>query len=115
MLNRFSRRRFEQEIEKRKTVKYTLTQEQIEQIKKDAVAEATSVAFTLMLALPLEVLTGDGYWKKTCKRRCPKFLNDLLNLYDSWTKGVLSMNELRKDLWEIGGIKLDAPNGVEKF
>ena len=114
-MNRHARRRLEHEMEKRKTTVYTLTQEQIDQIKKDAIADATSVAFTLMLALPLEVLTGDGYWKKTCKRRCPKFLNDLLNLYDSWEKGVLSMDELRKDLWEIGGIKLDAPKGTEKF
>ena len=114
-MNRHARRRLEHEMEKRKTTVYTLTQEQIDQIKKDAIADATNVAFTLMLALPLEVLTGDGYWKKTCKRRCPKFLNDLLNLYDSWEKGVLSMDELRKDLWEIGGIKLDAPKGTEKF
>ena len=114
-MNRNSRRRLEREIEKRKTTVYQLTQEQIDQIKKEAISNATSVAFTLMLALPLEVLTGDGYWKKTCKRRCPKFLNDLLNLYDSWEKGVLSMDELRKDLWEIGGIKLDAPKGTEKF
>lgn len=114
-MNRHARRRLEHEMEKRKTMVYQLTQEQIDQIKKDAIADATNVAFTLMLALPLEVLTGDGYWKKTSKRRIPKFLNDLLNLYDSWEKGVLSMDELRKDLWEIGGIKLDAPKGAEKF
>ena len=114
-MNRLSRRRLEREMEKRKTTVYQLTAEQIEQIKRSAMVEAAEVAFTLMLALPLEVLSSDGYWPKTAKRRIPKFLNDLLDLYDSWEKGVLSMDELRKDLKEIGGLTLEPPKGTEKF
>lgn len=114
-MNRAERRRAERALEKKKTTVYTLTQGQIDQIKKDARDEAIGVAFNLMLALPLEVLIGEGYWEKTAKKRLPKFLDEVLSLYDSWEKGVLSIEDLREDLWNIGGIKLDTPKGTERF
>lgn len=94
---------------------YNLTEEQINQIKQEASKEAIDTAFTLMLAIPLEVLIGDGYWAKSAKRRLPKFLDDVLSLYDSWNKGVLTIEELRDDLWNIGGIKLQPPKGTERM
>ena len=94
---------------------YTLTQDQINKIKQDARDEAVEKALILMLAIPLEVLIGDGYWAKSAKRRIPKFLDDVLSLYDSWNKGVITLEELREDLWEYGGIKLEAPKGTEKM
>ena len=111
-MNRAERRRAKG---KTKTRFYTLNEDQIEQVKKQARDEAVNVAFTLMLAIPLEVLIGEGYWEKSAKKRIPKFLDDVLSLYESWEKGVLSMEELREDLWNIGGIKLDTPRGTERF
>ena len=105
-MNRAERRRAEKGALKSKKT-YTLTQGQIDRIKKDAVAEASSIGFLLMLAIPLEVLIGDGYWEKSAKKRLPKFLDDVLSLYDSWEKGVLTIEELREDLWEYGGIRLE--------
>lgn len=98
---------------KGKVATYTLSQEQIDQIKQEARAEAIETAFTLILALPLEVLK-DKYWVKTAKRRLPKFTDDVLSLYDRWTKGLITIEELRKDLWNYGGIKLEAPKGTER-
>ena len=114
-MTRAERRRAEKEAQKRKTAVYNLTQEQIDQIKAEARNDAVDTAFTLMLALPLEILIGDGYWEKTAKRRLPKFLDEVLSLYDAWNKGVLTLEELREDLWNIGGIKLEAPKGAERF
>lgn len=110
-MNRAERRRAGK---KGKVATYTLTQEQINRIKQEASKEAIDTAFTLMLALPLEVLK-DKYWVKSAKRRLPKFLDNVLSLYDSWNKGELTIEELREDLWEYGGIKLEAPKGTEKM
>ncbi len=114
-MNRAERRRAEKQANKAKAPTYNLTQEQINKIKQDASKEAIDTAFTLMLALPLEVLIGDGYWVKSAKKRLPKFMDEVLSLYDSWNKGVLTMEELRADLWEFGGIKLEAPKGTERM
>ena len=111
-MNRAERRRTGK---KGKVAIYTLTQDQINKIKQEARDEAVEKALILMLAIPLEVLIGDGYWAKSAKRRIPKFLDDVLSLYDSWNKGVLTLEELREDLWEYGGIKLEAPKGTEKM
>lgn len=110
-MNRSERRRAGK---KAKVVTYNLTQEQINQIKKEARDEAVGVALTLMLALPLKVLK-DKYWVKTGKRRLPKFLDNVLSLYDNWNKGSLTLEELREDLWEYGGIKIEAPKGTERM
>lgn len=99
---------------KAKVATYNITQDQINKIKQEARDEAVNVALTLMLALPLEVLK-DKYWVKSAKRRLPKFLDDVLSLYDSWNKGVLTIEELREDLWNYGGIKLEAPKGTERM
>jgi hypothetical protein len=114
-MTRAERRRAEKEAQKRKTVVYNLTQEQIDQIKQEAKNEAVDIAFTLMLAIPLEVLQGEGYWEKTAKKRLPKFLDEVLSLYDAWNKGVLTLEELREDLWKYGGIELEVPKGTERF
>lgn len=114
-MNRAERRRAEKQATKAKVATYNLTQDQINKIKQDASREAIDTAFTLMLALPLEVLIGDGYWVKSAKKRLPKFMDEVLSLYDSWNKGVLTIEELREDLWNYGGIKLEAPKGIEKF
>lgn len=113
-MNRAERRRAEKQAQKAKTVTYNLTQEQINQIKQEARDEAISVAVTLMLSLPLKVLK-DKHWVKSAKRRLPKFLDNVLSLYDSWSKGSLTIEELREDLWNYGGIKLEAPKGTERM
>ena len=124
-MNRAERRRADKKATKDKTVTYNLTKEQLdavikagvmaelETIKEQVREEAVNTAVTLMLALPMEVLIGEGYWAKSAKKRIPKFLDDVVSLYDSWNKGTLTMEELRQDLWEYGGIKLEAPKGTE--
>ena len=111
-MNRAERRRAGK---RDRTATYNLTQDQINKIKQEARDEAIDTAFTLMLAIPLKVLTGEGYWVKSAKKRMPKFLDEIFSIYDSWNKGDITIEELREDLWNIGGIKLEAPKGLERY
>ena len=81
-MGRAEQRRAEREAQKGKKT-YTLTQEQIDKIKDDAVKEASDVAFLLMLAIPVMVL-HDKWWEKTAKKRCPVFVDQCLDLFDSF-------------------------------
>jgi hypothetical protein len=101
-------------LQKSKKV-YTLTQEQIDKIRADAQEEAVSTAFTLLLAIPTEVLIGDDYWAKSAKRRIPKFLDEVIKLYKAWEGGTLTLEEMREDLWNFGGIKIEVDRSVRYF
>lgn len=105
-MGRAELRRSQREHNK-KTATYTLTKEQIEQIKIDATEEAANIAFALLLTLPLEVLM-DHYWPKTYNKKIPEFVNYILEYYRMWQDGELSMEDLKKDLWEYAGIRLEA-------
>ena len=104
-MNRAELRRTEKEQHK-KTKTYTLTQEQITDLKETAVKEAVEKAFTLMLALPLEVLITEEYWMKSAKKRMPKFIEDVLRVYRGYQNGAISIEEMEKDLWDFAGIKV---------
>lgn len=104
---------------------YTLTESQIadmlanerrkayEEASKTISKKSVDIAWQLMLAIPCEVLISDGYWPKTAKKRLPKFIDDCLELYDSYTAGVLTLAELREDLWKFGGVKLKVDESVK--
>lgn len=117
-MNRAERRRSQREQEKAKTATYNLTQAQLDamieqkigerlrQLRQEAADEAINTAMVLMLTLPLEVLM-DYYWKKSYARKIPEFMDHVLEYYQKWQDGELDMDELRKDLWEYGGIRLE--------
>ena len=108
-MNRAERRRAEKQANKDKVTTYNYTREQldaviragvkaeVENIRKQARDEAIDTALTLMLSLPLEVLKNK-YWVKSAKRRLPKFLDEVLSLYEDLDTGVLTIEGLREDL-----------------
>ena len=49
----------------------------------------------------------DHYWKKSYAARIPQFTNYILEYYAMWENGELDMEELKKDLWEYGGVRLE--------
>ena len=69
--------------------------------------EATEKAFLYMLAIPLNVLFND-YWQKSAKKRAPKFIEDVMNLYDAVQHGVVSDKQLADLIDELAGVKIDA-------
>lgn len=117
-MNRAERRRIKKEAVKEVTKTYNLTHYQLTEVIREGVAkeldfikertkqDAINEALTLMFALPLKVLM-ENYWKKSYVKRLPDFTEKLLDLYDQWQMGKLDIEDLKSDLWEYGGIKLE--------
>lgn len=64
--------------------------------------EAIEKSFLFMLAIPLNVLVND-YWPKSAKKRAPKFIDDVISLYESVQDGVVTERELADLLKEYAG------------
>lgn len=69
--------------------------------------EATEKAFLFMLAIPLNVLVND-YWEKSAKKRAPKFLAEVIKLYNAVQDGQVSEQELADLLDDMAGLKISA-------
>lgn len=101
---------------KEKTFTFTETQlkkyideyveDQIKKAKEDGMKDAVDQTLTLMFTLPLEVLM-DFYWKKSYRKKIPEFVGHLLAYYKKWEEGELDMDQMKEDLWEYGGVKLE--------
>ena len=63
-------------------------------------------AFLYMLAIPLNVLVND-YWSKSAKKRAPKFINDVMSLYEAVQDGTVSKEELSDLLKDMAGIDVN--------
>lgn len=74
---------------------------------KEMEQTATEKAFLYMLAIPLNVLVNDN-WSKTAKKKAPKFIEDVISLYDSVCEGVVTEKELAKLLYDYAGVKITA-------
>lgn len=68
---------------------------------------AKEKAFLYMLAIPLNVLVND-YWEKSAKKRIPKFIEDVISLYEAVQEGVVSEQQLADLLDEYAGVKIEA-------
>ena len=69
--------------------------------------EATEKALLYMLAIPLNVLVND-YWKKSAKKRAPRFIADVCSLFESVQSGAVTDLELREFLDEYADIRIEA-------
>lgn len=69
--------------------------------------EANEKAFLYMLAIPLNVLAAD-YWEKSAKKRIPKFISDVVKLYEAVQAGVVTDEQLASLLYEYSGIEIEA-------
>ena len=70
-------------------------------------SDAVEKAFLYMLAIPLNVLVND-YWSKTAKKKAPKFIEDVLSLYESVQAGAVTDEELAGLLNELAGVNVEA-------
>ena len=78
----------------------------IAETKQEIYEETVNTVLALVLTLPLEVLM-DHYWQKSYRQRLPGFVDKVLNYYKKWQDGEIDMEDLKKDLWEFGGIRLE--------
>lgn len=82
----------------------------IQNIKKEATFNAADTAFFLMLAIPVMVM-HDKYpqlmrREVDGKSRTERFADLCIDLYDSFDKGYVTLDDLASCLWEEAGIKL---------
>ena len=99
-MNRAERRRIKV---KRKTPVYTLTSDQIEQIK----VKATNDAVVYLLAVPVMVI-HDHFGKLMKKEgREERFANMILETLDCVLKDFVTIEDLKKLLYEETGMKFE--------
>lgn len=111
-MNRAERRRLEKEgknVPAEPVI--NMKSSDVHKIKADATKSAADIAFFLMLAIPVMVL-HDKYsllMKRTVdgKSREERFADLCLDLYDSFEKGYVTLDDLHECLWEEAGIKLE--------
>ena len=118
-MNRQQRRAAERKDQKVKVKTYNLTEAQLKAYVRQAIEkelknnheevmnESINTAMILLLTLPLEVLM-DHYWPKSYRKRIPEFTKYVLEYYERWQNGELDMDKLKEDLWEYGGVRLEA-------
>lgn len=114
MSKRAELRRTQREEKRANTATYNLTQAQLDAIVSEKIAETKqeiyeetiNTVMALVLTLPLEVLM-DHYWQKSYRQRLPGFVDKVLEYYGKWQDGEIDMEDLKKDLWEFGGIRLE--------
>lgn len=118
-MNRQQRRAADRKEQKSKVKTYNLTEAQLQtyveqaiekELKnnnEDVMNESINTAMILLLTLPLEVLM-DHYWPKSYRKRIPEFTKYVLEYYERWQNGELDMDKLKEDLWEYGGVRLEA-------
>lgn len=77
--------------------------------RKETIAVENEIfekSFLYMLAIPLNVLVND-YWSKSAKRRAPKFIDDVLSLYESVRDGYVTEEELAALLEEYAKVTVN--------
>ena len=109
-MNRAERRRVSREAASDPVI--SIKQSEINKIKRDTLNKAVDMAFELMLAIPTMVI-HDKYsllMKKVVdgKSREERFAELCFDLYDSYEKGYVTIEDLRKCLWEEAGMKVKA-------
>ena len=86
---------------------YTLTRSQIQQMKKDCTEEAVDTAFKLMLCI-LTMVIHDKFSKIMKKEgRLETFVDLVLDLYDSYNRDFIKLEELEECLKEEAGLSFE--------
>lgn len=68
-------------------------------------AECVEKAFLYMLGVSVDVL-AEVYWPKSAKKKIPGFINEVLSLFKSVEKGVVTEDDLLNSLREFAGVDL---------
>ena len=80
-----------------------VTEEDLKRIKQEAMEDAINTAMTCLLYTS----PSPRDRKKTYAKKIPEFTELVLQYYERWQNGELDMDEMKKDLWEYGGVRLE--------
>ena len=79
--------------------------QELNRVREEAFNDAVNQAMLLTLILPAKVLM-DIYWPKGYKEKIPGFVEHVLEYYERWQNGEWDIDQLKQELWEIGGVKI---------
>lgn len=101
-MSRAERRRLERDNSKAQKT-YTLTQAQIDQMKKEVSMEATKKAFLMMMGFPLLTLRDKfGFGKE----RLNRFMDKMLDLYEAYEMDYVDLDDLNDTIMKETGVTL---------
>ena len=101
-MSRAERRRLERDNSKSQKT-YTLTQAQIDQMKKEVSMEATKKAFIMMMGFPLLTLRDKfGFGKE----RLNQFMDKMLDLYEAYEMDYVDLDDLNDTIMKETGVTL---------
>lgn len=103
-MNRAERRRAKKAgLQVEKEPVWNIKAADVQKMKADASKEASGQAFLLMLGLPVMVLHDKFGFGAV---RCERFTDAVLELYDSFEKGFVSLEDIHRTLKEETGITI---------
>lgn len=101
-MSRAERRRLERDSSKSQKT-YTLTQAQIDQMKKEVSMEATKKAFLMMMGFPLLTLRDKFGFGKS---RLNRFMSHMLDMYEAYEMDYVDLDDLNNTILEETGVTL---------
>lgn len=88
---------------KEKELVINIKASEIEQIKKDALSKAIDTSFILMLGIPLLALRDEYGFGKV---RLERLMDRMLEIYDSFNKDYVTLEDLHKTIFEETGVQI---------
>lgn len=90
---------------------YNMNASQIKAMKEESTEKGVDIAMKLLLCIPVMVI-HDHYadlMRKVVdgKSREERLADMILDLYDSYNRGYVTLEQLEECLWEEAGIKLE--------
>lgn len=76
---------------------------QIEEAKIQAYQQAADFAFKMMICVPVMVMRDNGWGG----RRLTRFIDKIFDVYDSFSRGYLTLDDMKRAVLEETGINLD--------
>lgn len=77
----------------------------VQRITKETTNKAVDQVFLLMLGLPALVLRDKWGFGKV---RSERFIEQVLDLYNSFEQGYLTLEDIKECLWDEAGIKIES-------
>lgn len=82
---------------------FNFKQSDIKRIKQEATEQAVNTAMTLLLGIPVKVLKEKYGWGM--KKRLPEFCQAMLDTYDEFSGGDLTLEEFAELIYQECGVK----------
>ena len=74
-------------------------------MKKKAVTEGVDKALVLLLSIPVKVLCDNYGW--TAENELPEFVEHMINEYESFSDGKITLEEYQALVYEQCGVKFE--------